>query len=735
MAGLGVAIKSAGDYESSLSQLRQASGATNHEMAGMARLARELGQSNDLAGVSAADAARTMVELSKAGLSVKDTMNSSKAVMALAKAGNIDFAEAAVIAASSLNAFGLEGKQAIQVADTLAAGANASQAELADLALGLQQSATVAKQFKLSLNENVTALALFANNGIKGSDAGTSLKTMLIALAKPSAASAKLMRQIGFEAYNASGEFVGLEEMSKRLKKATADMTEEQKQNALATIFGTDAFRAAAVLADNAGDSYAKMSEAVGKSGAAQEAAAAQMGPYQKAVEGLRNAMSELGLAVGTKLLPYATAAAHGLADMVDGATRHLPSATKVFDRLVDGVADTAEQVGRYLIPSFRDLLSSVRSNVLPTLDKLLSEVVLPMARIVGGALVLAIREAARAMTFLANSAQPLVAVLLGVGATMATLRVASMVTAFIGLAGGINASAIAVGLFSRALLLLNMNPVVLGVSLLVGGFTALISLQSIFSSSTDRAKAAIDAHKVAQDALAQANRDAKLAQDALNGAVLSAEGAALAVERAQRTYNDTVAQYGPNSLEAREAAHRLREAEERLAQANLDVKNKTQEKQAAESEAAKKRDELTKAEAVKQAALNQTRDAANNAAGGFRNIGLSIDELNRKEVKPKGFDANSSPLTMGKVLGKNASGTAYWQGGATLVGENGPEIVRLPQGAQVTPAYRTRNELNQGGGGVTVNITGPVTFADRTDIDYFAERLNRAQRLALKGA
>ncbi|WP_197481837.1 hypothetical protein, partial [Rhodococcus sp. HS-D2] len=162
---------------------------------------------------------------------------------------------------------------------------------------------------------------------------------------------------------------------------------------------------------------------------------------------------------------------------------------------------------------------------------------------------------------------------------------------------------------------------------------------------------------------------------------------------------------------------------------------NKTQEKQAAESEAAKKRDELQKAEAVKQAALNQTRDAANNAAGGFRNIGLSIDELNRKEVKPKGFDSNSSPLTMGKVLGKNASGTAYWQGGATLVGENGPEIVRLPQGSQVTPAYRTRNELNQGGGGVTVSITGPVTFNNGTDIEAFAERLNRTQRLALKGA
>ncbi|NED60560.1 phage tail tape measure protein, partial [Streptomyces sp. SID10244] len=188
------------------------------------------------------------------------------------------------------------GKDANQVADTLAAGANASQADLADLALGLQQSATVAKQFKLSLNDNVTALSLFANNGIKGSDAGTSLKTMLIALAKPSEAAAGAMEDIGFNAYDASGQFVGLREMSTRLKKSLSGLTDEQKQNALATIFGTDAFRAAAVLADNAGDSYDGMSKKVGEVGAAQKAAAAQMGPYEKSIERLKNTADELSI-------------------------------------------------------------------------------------------------------------------------------------------------------------------------------------------------------------------------------------------------------------------------------------------------------------------------------------------------------------------------------------------------------------------------------------------------------
>lgn len=316
--GIGAALKSTATYESSLSQLKQASGATTDQMEKMSAITRKLGRDSDLAGVSASDVAEAMVELSKAGLSVNDTMAATKGVLSLAKAGNIAFADAATIAASALNAFGLKGKDASKVADMLAAGANASQAQLGDLAAGLQQSATVAKQFGLEMNETVTALSLFANNGIKGSDAGTSLKTMLIALAKPSSEAASAMKEIGFQAYNAEGQFVGLEEMSKRLKKATEGLTDEQKQNALATIFGTDAFRAAAVLADNAGKSYDGMSASVGKAGAAQEAAAAQMGTLQRSWEGLGNAISDAGLSIGLVLSPYASTAADVVANLVN---------------------------------------------------------------------------------------------------------------------------------------------------------------------------------------------------------------------------------------------------------------------------------------------------------------------------------------------------------------------------------------------------------------------------------
>lgn len=643
VAGLGVAIKSAGDYESSLSQLKQASSATGQEMAAMAQLARELGQSNDLAGVSAADAARTMVELSKAGLSVKDTMDSSKAVMSLAKAGNIDFAEAAVIAASALNAFGLQGNQAIQVADMLAAGANASQAELGDLALGLQQSATVAKQFNLSLNENVTALALFANNGIKGSDAGTSLKTMLIALAKPTDVSATLMKQIGFNAYDAAGKFVGLEEMSKRLAKSTSKMTDEQKQNTLATIFGTDAFRAAAVLADNAGDSYGKMSKAVGQVGAAQKAAAAQLGPFDKATEGLKNSMSELGLTIGTKALPTMTRLTVEASKFVQGINSSVPGAVATLNTL------------------------------LPTIGYLSAGMV--------------------AFTVVQNAA----------AVSTGALTIAQ---------GALN-------------FVMRANPLAIAAGAAVAMTVAYIGAVT----QTNNTSVATDRLRLAQEQLATASYNATTAQNALTGAQISAEGAALSVERAQRSFNDAVTQYGPSSLEAREAAHQLKNAQQQLADANMRVAEKTQAAQRAQEERNKA------AAAVKQVSA-EVSGQVNSEAAAWKSLGTRINEA--ADARAKG-DFKSPVLNLTQnPLNKHALGTAYAPGGDTLVGEHGPERVNMPRGAQVTQAYRTRSELSGdggSGGGINVYITGPVSLADRSDIDYFAERLlNGPARLAKVG-
>ena len=120
VAGFAVAVKGASDFSNMISQLRQVSGASANQMGLLSEKAQELGRDTSLAGVTAANAAAAMLELSKAGLDVNDTLGASRGVLTLAKAGQMDFGAAANFTAAALNAYKLSGDKAIYVADTLA---------------------------------------------------------------------------------------------------------------------------------------------------------------------------------------------------------------------------------------------------------------------------------------------------------------------------------------------------------------------------------------------------------------------------------------------------------------------------------------------------------------------------------------------------------------------------------------------------------------------------------------
>lgn len=219
----GLGLKTAIDYERNMNVLQSVSGATGDQMAGFGKLAQTLGADLTLPGTSAADAAAAMVELAKAGLSVDDAMGAAKGVLQLSAAGGLDNATAASVAANALNAFGLKGTEAVRVADLLAAAANASSAEVADLADSLTQGGSVFAQAKIPVEDFVTAAGMLANVGITGSDAGTSLKTMLIKLQNPSAEAAGKLEQLGINIYDAQGRMKPFTEIIKQFSSALAD--------------------------------------------------------------------------------------------------------------------------------------------------------------------------------------------------------------------------------------------------------------------------------------------------------------------------------------------------------------------------------------------------------------------------------------------------------------------------------------------------------------------------------
>lgn len=306
LVGVGVsAINMAADYESGMNILQAVSGATGDQMSTLGDLALDLGNDIELPGTSASDAAEAMIELSKAGLSINDVMGAAKGVLQASAAGQISNAEAAELTANALNTFGLKGSEASRIADLLAAAANASSSEMSDLGMGIAQSGAVAAQMGVPIEDLTTAIAEMSNAGIAGSDAGTSLKTMMLRLAAPTDKAKGLMDDLGIAVYDANGQFKSFPELADEFTRATAGMSDEQRNAAFSTLFGTDAIRAANIVLGQGSDKFNELKGAVTEQGAAGEMAAAQMKGLNGAIEALKGALETLLIQVGLPFLTF----------------------------------------------------------------------------------------------------------------------------------------------------------------------------------------------------------------------------------------------------------------------------------------------------------------------------------------------------------------------------------------------------------------------------------------------
>lgn len=283
LAGIAtMALSSAADFETSMNTIQVVAGATDRQMAALQKQALHLGA---VTSFSAGEAAQAMLELAKAGLSVTQIQDAVPGVLNLAAAGNLSLARSAEITANTLNAYSLAASQANTISNGLAAAANASSVDVTDLADALKMAGTVAAQNKISFQDTITALAILGNNALKGSDAGTSLKTMIMRLVAPTDAAKKQMDALGISIYDAQGAIRPFPDILANLQKAFGGLDDATRNAAMANIFGADAIRAASILIANAGDAWNNMNAAVNKTGAASEIANARMKGLGGAIE------------------------------------------------------------------------------------------------------------------------------------------------------------------------------------------------------------------------------------------------------------------------------------------------------------------------------------------------------------------------------------------------------------------------------------------------------------------
>lgn len=297
--GLAALIGSLGvGYESSLNIFQAVTKATADEMKAASKVAKDLGADIDLPATSAKDAALAMAELGKAGLTAKESMDATRATLLLAAAGQLEEAKAAEITANALNSFSLKAADAARVADLLAAASNASSAEVTDVAESFQQASATFAAAKVPIEDLTTAIAIMANAGIKGSDAGTSLKTFLSSIQAPSTKGADALQNLGIKVFDLQGKMKPLPELIGQFEKSLAGLTDEKKVQAIQDIFGSDASRAAQILFRDGEAGFNKIKEAVTQTGAAADLAKAKTKGLGGAWEALKSQAETVGITI-----------------------------------------------------------------------------------------------------------------------------------------------------------------------------------------------------------------------------------------------------------------------------------------------------------------------------------------------------------------------------------------------------------------------------------------------------
>jgi TP901 family phage tail tape measure protein len=340
--GIGLAVKKAIDFEKQISAIGAVSGASAKQMDQLRAKALQLGADT---AFSASESAQAMEELVKAGLTVEEVLNgAADATVNLAAAGGIDLPQAASIAANAMNVFNLAGADMAHVADLIAGAANSSAIDVHDFGMSLQQSGAVANLVGMSFDDLSVAIALMGKAGVKGSDAGTSLKTMLLNLNPQTKKQTDLMKDLGIitedganRFFDAKGKLKGFGEVSQILQTALKGQTKAQQLATLETIFGSDAIRAAAVFTKEGAKGFDEMAASMGKI-TAKDVAAQRLNNVAGALEQLKGSVETAAIAFGTAFLPVIRTVAKFITDLANRFSSLDPKWQKLIAFAIAGV-------------------------------------------------------------------------------------------------------------------------------------------------------------------------------------------------------------------------------------------------------------------------------------------------------------------------------------------------------------------------------------------------------------
>lgn len=316
LIGAGTAAVNLGnEFEAQMSRVQATLGLTKDEMGGLHDQALQLGADT---AFSASEAADGMENLASAGFNANQIMSAIPGVLDLAAASGASVGDSAAYAAGTLNSFQLEASQASHVADVYAQVAADTNAQTEDLGEAMKYIGPVANSMGMSMEEAAAAVGVLSNANILGSQAGTTLRSALSSMAKPSEEASDLMDQLGLSFYDAEGNMKGFSTIIGEMQTTLSGLTQEQRDNALVTIFGQEALSGLQVLMVAGKDELDQMTYGLENcDGAAQNMATTMQDNTKGAIEQMMGSIESAAIAIQEMLAPVITDIANAISDMV----------------------------------------------------------------------------------------------------------------------------------------------------------------------------------------------------------------------------------------------------------------------------------------------------------------------------------------------------------------------------------------------------------------------------------
>ena len=279
MAGIGFgifdAVKGYADFEEEMSAVKAISGATGDEFNQLKEKAIQMGADTKYSALESAQAFRYM---GMAGWKTGEMIDGIAGIMNLAAASGEDLAMTADIVTDSLSAFGLQAKDSSMFADVLSAAATSSNTNVALMGQTFKYAAPVAGALGYSVQDVAIAVGLMANQGIKGSESGTALRSMMTRMVKPTKESAAAMQTLGLNIVDANGKMRPFRDIMKDIRTGMSKLTPESKASVAAMLAGQEAMSGLLALVNSSDADFDKLAGAIDNSnGAAQNMANIRM--------------------------------------------------------------------------------------------------------------------------------------------------------------------------------------------------------------------------------------------------------------------------------------------------------------------------------------------------------------------------------------------------------------------------------------------------------------------------